>query len=170
MKVAYCLLLLVINTSCVVNLVGKKGNTGQALNKNDLSKFNGTYGVLSLNKVHRTLDQAFWHDNKRGVYKVKIKVLSPKRLQVTTYDARGKVATKIVKGRFSQGYFVVKKMYKAQVGCFINGFVTKKARLTILKNGNLLADIGTAGFSFLIVLPVGSGGGTLNNLEFPRIE
>ncbi len=103
--------------------------------------------------------------------KVNLKPLSPKRLEYTCFVNDSLVDSKILKGKFVEGYFIQKTKFAVEFtfGPLLWGAGSKKYAYGITTENNLIIKESHGGVAIFIVLPFFAGGGDSKH-EYKRIE
>ncbi len=150
----------------------------QTLTENDLSKFNGDYGIFSTELSSTTSEFALTYGRKFDLQslpktndRINLASMDHKHLKVSVYKNDKLVKTKIIRGYLAQNYFQYKLTHLSFLHPFyfiINGYSTQRNRIGLLKNGDLTLDTETGGVLLLVVMPTFGSGDAHYNIVFKR--
>jgi hypothetical protein len=172
-------LLLVFSCSCATLRRPSPPPDLLPLDQGSLARLDGRYSIISVDSAYRKLDWLFLTSELEGVAPesglkrhIVFKALDGTHLKISLLDEVGIVAEKVCKVRIKQGYCKL-PAYTDYFSEFvvINGYSTRAARISLLRNGNLTVDEAHAGIHFVLILPVvfPESFQRQSHLEFKRI-
>jgi len=102
---------------------------------------------------------------------VKINPLNPNRLEYSYFINDSLVETRVLKGKFKDGYFMQRTKFGVEFtfGPLLWGPGTEKFAYGITNENNLIFRESHGGIAIFIILPFFAGGGDSNH-EYKRIE
>ncbi|MGB1294355.1 MAG: hypothetical protein ACPG6V_02665, partial [Flavobacteriales bacterium] len=139
------------------------------LNTSDYMKLKGTYTDSTIVNYSKKSTDTIGY-----IYapcKVDIMALSPKRLEYSYFINDSLVDSKILKGKFSDGYFMQRSKFgvKFSFGPLLWGPGSEKYAYGITTENNLIITEAHGGVAIFIVLPFFAGGGNSEH-EYKRID
>ena len=155
------LLFLGFLTSCATFKKNEFANEQRKLTKENLHLLNGTYKNSSLTKTDSLRDNLFFSGTGRipynfeetEFYSIKLEVINDKRVQVNILKNNEALTSYKIKGKLKNGYFEGRRKYFFVPTIYLNVFRTRKFRIGILENDNLITDFKEIAFGtgFVII-------------------
>ena len=143
----------------------------------DLAVFEGNYAIMSVDTSYKTLDEVLFLESPYNFKnwpgpddRVSLRAIDDRHLEATVFDKGKVLRTKILKGKWNGDFFELKGSTKISLfWVILNGFRTGKARISMLKNGNLTVDAYGGGCILLVFFPIGCASGEEYQLEFNKL-
>lgn len=168
------LLLIILISACSSLRPINREHPYQELNESTYQNFNGAYQVRSIDPSYRNLSYSLLQNEdykpESGDY-IKLEMVDKSRIKILLYQKDTVIESKINKGEFENGYFVLKRLVK--FGVFmgpLTGFSEQKTRISLDPNNNLILDTTGSGCGFLIFIPIICSDTENYNLKFERIK
>lgn len=147
-----------------------------ALSAQSIPRLAGEYEILASPANSSLLDEILLFRNYFDLEKrpgpgdrIRIEVLDSNRIKATLLSASKEIRSKTTRGRFEEGYF---RFRHSRLIPFlaINLYRREEVRLTVLENGDLVADDASTGLVFLLFVPVIGGGDHNERSVFRKIK
>lgn len=141
-----------------------------------IARLAGEYEILASPTNSSLLDEILLFRNYFDLEKrpgpedrIRIEVLDSNRIKATLLSAAKEIRSKTTRGRFEEGYF---RFRHSRLIPFlaINLYRREEVRLTVLENGDLVADDASTGLVFLLFVPVIGGGDHNKGSVFRKIR
>jgi hypothetical protein len=147
------------------------------LTKQALNNLDGTYQCTSKGAYYNLEAALLLHDGANYKTdrcipeKIRLKIIDNMHLEVKYYLDTTMVRRRIIRGQLKEGYFQANYLgyFKPLYG-IINYYSDRKARIGLLKSGNLIVDASSSGTLLLIIIPASSRDFKDNGMEFGRIN
>lgn len=175
MKNIILLFFILAFASCSTFKADSLSENRQVLSKNDLQKFEGTFGGVSKDTLSIGLHYLVNENspNKERFaerYKVTLKLIDKNHLQMELYRDTTSIKSKILKFKVRRDYLFIKKFVEVKTYIFATGTRVTNTRICLSKNGNLIADMAELQIAFLLIAPFVDRKTEYYGLEFERIE
>ncbi len=143
------------------------------LNSSNYQQIKGNYSGIAADKIlpYNFQKDKPPHENKN--YKVAINPVDQKHLSLTLFDNEIMMKNVIVKGRYQNGYFKLKRKWNASfvIGplIWVLGSAVKHIGLTN-ENNLVVINSGGGGVMLLILFPIFGANGAQYEIEYKRVE
>jgi hypothetical protein len=143
------------------------------LSPTSISNLDGNYDIRSSDTVRTTLDFAltfkkYGRFDTKAKYSVSIKAINDRHIQTDILKNDSLLKSKIIKGKFDNGYFVFRNKKLSPFYFIFNVFGSKITRLGQLKSGDLIVDCSHFQVATLVVIPLAGGRDEEYNVVFRR--
>jgi len=145
------------------------------LNKDNISKIDGSYDIIANDTSSVSLDLAltfkkyWWRDfDRMHDYMLQIKTIDSCHFQASIFRADELLDNKTIKFKIQDGKLLISKTKLSPFYFIVNFFGDMKTRVTLMQSDNLLIDHDNFQMATLIIIPLTGDRANCKRLEFRR--
>ncbi len=175
MKNIILLLFILAFTSCATFKADSLAENRQSLLKENLKKFEGNFGgvskdTLSIGLHYLVNENSLNKECFAERYKVDLKFVDKKHLQIDFYTDTTIIKSKILKFKVRRDCLFIKKFVEVNTVILATGTRVSNTRIGLLGNGNLTIDTAELQIAFFLMFPFVDRKIEYYGLEFERTE